>query len=85
MRENCLNCHDPHGSTKEFLLKVQRPKLCAECHGFDHGTNLLGPTNSRFIFNKGCGKLPCEDSRLNASVGGLLPAIGVGAVASADA
>ena len=55
VRENCLNCHDPHGSTKEFLLKVQRPKLCAECHGFDHGTNLLGPTNSRFIFNKGCG------------------------------
>jgi DmsE family decaheme c-type cytochrome len=55
VRENCLNCHDPHGSTKEALLKVQRPKLCAECHGFDHGTNLLGPTNSRFIFNKGCG------------------------------
>ena len=55
VRENCLNCHDPHGSTKEFLLKVQRPKLCAECHGFDHGTNLLGPANSRFIFNKGCG------------------------------
>jgi DmsE family decaheme c-type cytochrome len=55
VRENCLNCHEPHGSTKEFLLKVQRPKLCAECHGFDHGTNLLGPTNSRFIFNKGCG------------------------------
>ena len=55
VRENCLNCHEAHGSTKEFLLKVQRPKLCAECHGFDHGTNLLGPTNSRFIFNKGCG------------------------------
>jgi DmsE family decaheme c-type cytochrome len=55
VRENCLNCHDPHGSTKEFMLKVQRPKLCAECHGFDHGTNLLGPANSRFIFNKGCG------------------------------
>jgi DmsE family decaheme c-type cytochrome len=55
VRENCLNCHDPHGSTKEAMLKVQRPKLCAECHGFDHGTNLLGPTNSRFVFNKGCG------------------------------
>jgi DmsE family decaheme c-type cytochrome len=56
VRENCLNCHDPHGSTNEFLLKIQRPKLCGECHGFDHGnTNPLGPTNSRFIFNKGCG------------------------------
>jgi DmsE family decaheme c-type cytochrome len=56
VRENCLNCHDPHGSTNEFLLKIQRPKLCGECHGFNHGgTAPLGPTNSRFIFNKGCG------------------------------
>ena len=55
VRENCLNCHDAHGSTRQAMLKVQMPKLCAECHGFDHGTNLLGPTNSRFVFNKGCG------------------------------
>ena len=55
VRENCLNCHEAHGSTKPAMLKIQSPKLCAECHGFNHGsTNLLGPTNSRFIFNKGC-------------------------------
>jgi DmsE family decaheme c-type cytochrome len=55
VRENCLNCHEAHGSTKQALLKVQGPKLCAECHGFNHGaTNPLGPTNSRFVFNKGC-------------------------------
>jgi DmsE family decaheme c-type cytochrome len=55
VRENCLNCHDPHGSTKMAMLKVQVPKLCQECHGFvNHGGGVLGPTNSQFIFNKGC-------------------------------
>jgi DmsE family decaheme c-type cytochrome len=37
VRENCLNCHEAHGSNHEFLLKVQRPRLCAECHAFAHG------------------------------------------------
>ncbi len=56
VRENCLNCHDAHGSTKQALLKVQAPKLCGECHGFNHGGgNPLGPATSRFVFNKGCG------------------------------
>ncbi len=37
VRENCLNCHEAHGSNHEYLLKVQRPRLCAECHAFAHG------------------------------------------------
>lgn len=37
VRENCLNCHEAHGSNHESLLKVQRPRLCAECHAFAHG------------------------------------------------
>jgi DmsE family decaheme c-type cytochrome len=37
VRENCLNCHEAHGSNHEALLKVQRPRLCAECHAFAHG------------------------------------------------
>lgn len=32
VRENCDNCHDPHGSVNQFSLKVQRPRLCTECH-----------------------------------------------------
>jgi DmsE family decaheme c-type cytochrome len=54
VRENCLNCHDAHGSTNEAMLKAQRPKICGECHGFDHGTSLLGPSSARFIINKSC-------------------------------
>jgi DmsE family decaheme c-type cytochrome len=37
VRENCMNCHTPHGSNYEALLKMQRPRLCAECHAFAHG------------------------------------------------
>ena len=32
VRENCDNCHDPHGSINEYSLKMQRPRLCNECH-----------------------------------------------------
>jgi DmsE family decaheme c-type cytochrome len=52
VRENCDNCHEPHGSVNEFSLKMSRPRLCFECHGFGHGhTN--GP-NSMFTMNRAC-------------------------------
>ncbi len=38
-----LNCHDPHGSVNEYLLKVSRPRLCVECHTFGHGPIANGP------------------------------------------
>ena len=43
VRENCASCHDPHGTNNEYLLKVSRPRLCAECHGFGHGAIFSGP------------------------------------------
>ena len=49
VRENCLNCHEAHGSNHEFLLKVQRPRLCAECHTFAHGGQ--GSQGSRLSTN----------------------------------
>jgi DmsE family decaheme c-type cytochrome len=52
VRENCDNCHDPHGSVNEYSLKLSRPRLCFECHGFGHGqTN--GP-NAMFTMNRSC-------------------------------
>ena len=39
VRESCTNCHDAHGSINEYSLKVSRPRLCGECHGFGHGVN----------------------------------------------
>ncbi len=30
--EDCGNCHNPHGTTVENLLKVRAPFLCHQCH-----------------------------------------------------
>jgi DmsE family decaheme c-type cytochrome len=30
--ENCLTCHDVHGSNHENLLVARPPRLCQECH-----------------------------------------------------
>ncbi|MDH4185240.1 MAG: DmsE family decaheme c-type cytochrome [Nitrospinota bacterium] len=32
VREYCGNCHDPHGSNYENLLKMKKPYLCESCH-----------------------------------------------------
>jgi DmsE family decaheme c-type cytochrome len=32
VRENCMNCHSPHGSNADKLLIQTRPFLCAACH-----------------------------------------------------
>jgi DmsE family decaheme c-type cytochrome len=32
VRESCLNCHKPHGSTQAKLLYERPPYLCQDCH-----------------------------------------------------
>lgn len=32
VRENCLNCHEAHGSNQEVLLVAPRPFICQQCH-----------------------------------------------------
>jgi DmsE family decaheme c-type cytochrome len=32
VNEDCGNCHNPHGTTAENLLKVRVPFLCHQCH-----------------------------------------------------
>jgi DmsE family decaheme c-type cytochrome len=32
VRENCLNCHNPHGSNHDKLLVAKMPYLCQRCH-----------------------------------------------------
>ena len=54
VRENCDNCHDPHGSVNEALLKISRPRLCAECHGFDHEGGISTGPATRFSFGRSC-------------------------------
>jgi predicted CXXCH cytochrome family protein len=30
--DNCANCHNPHGTTAENMLKARPPFLCHQCH-----------------------------------------------------
>jgi DmsE family decaheme c-type cytochrome len=68
--ENCLNCHDAHGSNHENMLKVARPRLCAECHTFAHGTNGFGPSNTIFVMGRGCGNCHSKVHGSNHPSGG---------------
>ena len=39
VREDCTNCHNPHGSVNPRLLKEKVPFLCLDCHS---ATNDMG-------------------------------------------
>jgi DmsE family decaheme c-type cytochrome len=70
VRENCLNCHDAHGSINEFMLKVSRPRLCTECHGFGHSP-ASGP-NSYQIMGRACNNCHTQVHGTNSPSGALL-------------
>jgi DmsE family decaheme c-type cytochrome len=70
VRANCLNCHEAHGSINEFSLKVSRPRLCAECHGFGHA--LTGGPNSYQIMGRACMNCHTQIHGTNSPSGALL-------------
>ena len=46
VRENCLNCHEAHGSNQEALLVAPRPFICQQCHtSRTHQNKLLTALN----------------------------------------
>lgn len=46
VRENCLNCHEAHGSNQEVLLVAPRPFICQQCHtNRTHQNKLLTAAN----------------------------------------
>jgi DmsE family decaheme c-type cytochrome len=56
VRENCLNCHDAHGTVNDFLLKVKQPMLCIQCHnGFaSGGMGNAHAARDRYALNQSC-------------------------------
>jgi DmsE family decaheme c-type cytochrome len=42
VEENCLTCHNSHGSNVPKLLTVKVPQLCQDCHGSAHGQIAYG-------------------------------------------
>jgi len=70
VRENCLNCHDAHGSINEFMLKVSRPRLCTECHGFGHSP--AAGFSSYQIMGRACNNCHTQVHGTNSPSGALL-------------
>jgi DmsE family decaheme c-type cytochrome len=62
VRENCLTCHTPHGSTQARLLVQRPPYLCQDCHANSGhqaqpmaGQNLPGQIAANFrLMAQGC-------------------------------
>jgi DmsE family decaheme c-type cytochrome len=72
VRENCDNCHDPHGSVNEAMLKLSRPRLCGECHTFDHGPNIAGGVGNLFNVGRACNNCHTAVHGSNSPSGALL-------------
>jgi DmsE family decaheme c-type cytochrome len=50
VKENCLNCHTPHGSGNRSLLAQPESFLCFSCHPQGH----TGSVNNRWAVSRGC-------------------------------
>ncbi len=68
VRENCLNCHDVHGSNQQTLLVAPVPMLCQQCHTMTLHPNDLqspaglatGPHPDERLIGRGC--LTCHSN-----------------------
>jgi DmsE family decaheme c-type cytochrome len=57
VRENCLTCHQPHGSNNDKALASKRPYLCQRCHiGTRHPSNSYDARDlsANRLFNRSC-------------------------------
>src|SRR5262249_23224511 len=59
--ESCANCHDPHGSNHESMLKVAKPRLCQQCHiETRHPTSPYGRDTGSLKFVAGRAGVGCH-------------------------
>ena len=59
VRENCGNCHHPHGSHHDKMLTAKQPFLCQRCHIYDrHPSTVYDKTDvdqqRSYIFGQSC-------------------------------
>jgi predicted CXXCH cytochrome family protein len=54
VKENCLGCHNPHGSNHEMMLNAKQPRLCQQCHEQGRHQSIAGQPNSFLVVNRGC-------------------------------
>lgn len=58
VRENCLNCHESHGSNHRNMLVSKDPFLCLQCHSYGGHINL--PRYNRVSSSYGSGCVNCH-------------------------
>lgn len=51
LTEDCTNCHSPHGSPNDQLLKTSQPFLCLQCHA-GHNSQVLAPSMADETFKQ---------------------------------
>ena len=57
VQEDCTICHNPHGSTHEYLLNARTPWLCQQCHEHDGHQGSPGSLTgfaSNYTLARGC-------------------------------
>jgi predicted CXXCH cytochrome family protein len=59
VQENCVNCHNPHSETNEFLLPQSTPDLCYGCHS-ELAEHKASPVPHQPVAEGKCGS--CHDS-----------------------
>lgn len=52
--ENCLTCHEAHGSVHRYMLRSSVPRLCQRCHIRGGHQSQPREARNRLIFNMGC-------------------------------
>jgi DmsE family decaheme c-type cytochrome len=52
--ENCLNCHQAHGSNNAPLLRTRMPRLCETCHAGGRHNAQTYPMTDKRAFNRSC-------------------------------
>lgn len=54
VKEDCLACHNAHGSNHEMMLNAKEPRLCQQCHEQGRHQTLANEASSFFVVNRGC-------------------------------
>jgi DmsE family decaheme c-type cytochrome len=72
VRDSCLNCHEAHGTVNEYMLKVQRPRLCQLCHQGGLGHGIPGNPNTIQAINRSCQNCHTKVHGSNSPAGQLL-------------
>jgi len=52
--ENCMNCHQAHGSNNAPLMRIKLQRLCETCHFGGRHNSQTYPMTERRVFNRSC-------------------------------